>query len=309
MTKASRLYYPKPALLGHLFDSLVRPILEYAGEIWDGSIAEEIERVHRRFCKFALGLPQSATNLAIYGELGRCPLEVRRKAIVVKFWLRLATNWDISPLLKEAYLFISSLPSTDAWLGRVKGLLNQTGFSNVWLNPSNISPTDFISEFSQRCKDQYRQAWESEMKASSGKLRTYRLFKKEFCREAYLNLPPYLRVPIAKLRTSAHPLRIETGRYALPTPLPVKETTCWYCTNLVEDEVHFLITCELYQNSNERVRLFDRCSTLNPAFPHMSVTDKMSFIFQSKDHSVLKLLGYYVIYALNVRHNVLQSTV
>ena len=259
MTKASRLYYPKPALLGHLFDSLVRPILEYAGEIWDGSIAEEIERVHRRFCKFALGLPQSATNLAIYGELGRCPLEVRRKAIVVKFWLRLATNWDISPLLKEAYLLISSLPSTDAWLGRVKDLLNQTGFSNVWLNPSNISPTDFISEFSQRCKDQYRQAWESEMKASSGKLRTYRLFKKEFCREAYLNLPPYLRVPIAKLRTSAHPLRIETGRYALPTPLPVKERTCWYCTNLVEDEVHFLITCELYQNSNERVRLFDRC--------------------------------------------------
>ena len=178
----------------------------------------------------------------------------------------------------------------------------------MWLNPSNISPTDFISELSQRCKDQYRQAWESEMKASSGKLRTYRLFKKEFCSEAYLNLPPYLRVPIAKLRTSAHPLRIETGRYALPTPLPVKERTCWYCTNLVEDEVHFLITCELYQNSNERVRLFDRCSTLNPAFPHMSDTDKMSFIFQSKDHSVLKLLGYYVIYALNVRHNVLQST-
>ena len=33
MSKASHLHYPKPALLGHLFDSLVRPILQYAREI------------------------------------------------------------------------------------------------------------------------------------------------------------------------------------------------------------------------------------------------------------------------------------
>ena len=27
--------------------------------------------IHRRFCKFALGLPTSATNIAAYGEIGR----------------------------------------------------------------------------------------------------------------------------------------------------------------------------------------------------------------------------------------------
>ena len=36
----------------------------------------------------------------------------------------------------------------------------------------------------------------------------------------YLDLPPHLRVPIAKLRASSHSLRIETGRYNLPGVLP-----------------------------------------------------------------------------------------
>ena len=38
-------------------------------------------------------------------------------------------------------------------------------------------------------------------------------FKTTFEREPYLNLPPHLRVPIAKLslRLSCHPLQIETG--------------------------------------------------------------------------------------------------
>ena len=164
----------------------------------------------------------------------------------------------------------------------------------MWLNPSSVDPTGFISDFSRRCEDQYRQSWESELNASSGKLRTYRLFKKEFSCEAYLNLPPYLRVPITKLRTSAHPLRIETVRYALPTPLPVEQRTCWFCTNQVEDEPHFLIACKLYDNSNARGVLFDRCSILNPAFSTMTDTDKMIFIFQSNDSNVFKHLGYYI---------------
>ena len=30
----------------------------------------EIETIHLKFCKFALGVPTSACNLACYGELG-----------------------------------------------------------------------------------------------------------------------------------------------------------------------------------------------------------------------------------------------
>ena len=74
MRGASKLFFPKPSLLCHLFDSLVRPVTEYGSETWGYTQAEQLEIIHRKFCKFALGVPRSATNLASYGELGRCPL-------------------------------------------------------------------------------------------------------------------------------------------------------------------------------------------------------------------------------------------
>ena len=82
---ASKLSFPDPSLLCHLFDALVRPVLEYGNEIWGCYPAEELEVVHKRFCKFALGVPRSATNLACYGELGRTPLMIKRKVSLIKY--------------------------------------------------------------------------------------------------------------------------------------------------------------------------------------------------------------------------------
>ena len=95
LKKASKLQYPNPLLLSHLFDALVRPVLEYGSETWGYIKAEEIEKVHRKFIKFALGLPSSAANLAVYGEIGRTPLDVRRNVLMVKYWLRLATDFSL----------------------------------------------------------------------------------------------------------------------------------------------------------------------------------------------------------------------
>ena len=49
------------------------------------------------------------------------------------------------------------------------------------------------------------------------------MIKEEFKNESYLELPAYMRVPVARLRTSTNPLRIETGRYNLPgMPIPAE---------------------------------------------------------------------------------------
>jgi len=50
--------------------------------------------VYRKFRKFAVheGLPSTAANLAIYGEIGRTPLDIRRNVLIVKYWLRLTTD-------------------------------------------------------------------------------------------------------------------------------------------------------------------------------------------------------------------------
>jgi len=85
LKKAPKLQFPNPIVLSHLFDSLVRPVLEYGCETWGYVKAKEIEKVHRKFIKFALGLPSTAANLAIYGEIGRTPLDIRRNVLMVKY--------------------------------------------------------------------------------------------------------------------------------------------------------------------------------------------------------------------------------
>ena len=62
---------PSPAISCLLFDALVCPNLEYGCEVWIARAGECLEMVHKTFCKYALGLPISATNVACYGELGR----------------------------------------------------------------------------------------------------------------------------------------------------------------------------------------------------------------------------------------------
>ena len=69
------LNHSNPNIMCQLFDSLVCPVLKYGCEVWGFSQADSVEIVHRNFCKFALGVPSSTTNLACYSELARPPLE------------------------------------------------------------------------------------------------------------------------------------------------------------------------------------------------------------------------------------------
>jgi len=87
--------------------------------------------VHCKFIKFALGLPSTAANLAIYGEIGKTPLDIKHDVLMVKYWLRLTTDWEISPYLRESYLdsFKDSLSAT-----HIKKVLEGAGFAEIWVN-------------------------------------------------------------------------------------------------------------------------------------------------------------------------------
>ena len=138
-------------MLSHLFDSLVRPVLEYGCETWGYVKAEEIEKVHRKFIKFALGLPSTAANLAIYGEVGRTPLDIRRNALMVKYWLRLTTGWEISPTWIHLRIPHWQHISKRCWK-------EQDFLKSSWVNPNLADQHAFIKTLQQGLQDQYTQA-------------------------------------------------------------------------------------------------------------------------------------------------------
>ena len=87
---------------------------------------------------------------------------------------------------------------------------------------------------------------------AESKLRTYALFKAEMGREAYLSeiKNTKTRTQLTKLRISDHNLMIEKG-----TQMGVHRNLrfCPFCTDKVEDEVHFLLNCPVYNNMRKPV--------------------------------------------------------
>ena len=71
-----------------IFDTQIRPILDYGCEIWShGGNIRDLEIVHTDFLKQILGVKRQTPNVAIYGETGRFPLALKHKELVLKYWL------------------------------------------------------------------------------------------------------------------------------------------------------------------------------------------------------------------------------
>ena len=124
------------------------------------------------------------------------------------------------------------------------------------------------------------------------KLRTYRLYKQELCAEAYVtvDIPRNHRRTLAQFRAGSLPLAIETGRFARPQ-IPLHERFCKYCTaGVVEDERHFLMQCELYNDL--RCEMFHKASLHIPEFNLMNDNDK--FLQILKNQSFQSNLAYFL---------------
>ena len=109
------------------------------------------------------------------------------------------------------------------------------------------------------------------------KLRTYAKIKQHFVMENYLTHIPNqnYRKALARLRTSSHTLKTETGRYTRPKT-PPEDRICPHCnSHAVEDEQHFLIKCSLY--AEERKLLFNEISIQYANFTNMD--DNIKFIY------------------------------
>ena len=88
-----------------LFDTLVGSILNYSSEIWGMHQARDIEKVHTKFCRWILHVKKSTNFTGLYGELGRVPMIVNRKIIMVKYWLK-TLKLEETSIPRKIYLML-----------------------------------------------------------------------------------------------------------------------------------------------------------------------------------------------------------
>ena len=113
----------------------------------------------------------------------------------------------------------------------------------------------FLREFTERVRQEHVVDWDHDI-AQSSKLALFRSVK-----PLGINRPSYLytitirkyRAGLAKLRCSAHDLRIEKGRHRGEL---VADRICKLCLRseeryVLEDEYHFVMCCPQYENRRE----------------------------------------------------------
>ena len=238
-----------PKTLCQLFDSFVGSILCYSCEVWGFSKSKEIERIHLKYCKQILGVKLSTSNAGVYGELARYPLYICRFVRIIKYWFKLLHTDNI--ILRNVYTLSLNdcYNGCSNWTSRVKLLLYEFGFGDIWINPYSVIPVRFITAFKQRLVDNFVQKWKSDLDANSV-LVAYKYIKNEFLYEEYLDIVQNknLRRYLTKLRLSSHNLKIETGRYGR-NRIERNQRYCDFCnTTDIEDEYHFVCVCPAYSD-------------------------------------------------------------
>ena len=91
-------------------------------------------------------------------------------------------------------------------------------------------------------------------------------------------LPRNHRSAFSRFRCGVAPIRLETGRYER---LSEAERVCPFCSTEVENELHVVIKCPLYNDI--RYNLFEKAKLIDVNFSTLTDEQKLIFVFKTKD--------------------------
>ena len=288
LKKARSLRLPIDVQL-HLFRSTVLPVALYGCEIWGFEDCSIVKRLHLKFCKYILRIKSSTPTFMVYGELGEYPVDIDIKCRMLGFWLKLIngkqTKYSCILYHILLYRFNAGLIKSD-WISSVKRILVDSGFNNVWMYPTIFESKWVTNAVKLRLRDQFLQSWYENVRISEKGI-NYRLYKKDFTFESYLNVLPFpLWNHVLKFRICNLRLPIELGRF---TNLPRHERTCHICNlDKLGDEFHFMFEC-----TDDRMVIL-RNKFINPEYTINCNTIKFDKLMNCTDLPTLIGLAKYI---------------
>ena len=140
------------------------------------------------------------------------------------------------------------MSSNSNWVTSIKNILltSYFGFAHVWENQGTFSNDRLVNALKpKKNATSYIKWWSAKIKSFS-KLDFYRKFKNSFALDEYLlcrDVSRSTRSSFSRFRISAHSLLVEVGRYS---KLKRDDRCCPFCKNAVENEIHFLLRCNLF---------------------------------------------------------------
>ena len=207
--------------------------------------------------------------MAARAELGRHPLMLSVAALQIKFWSQILKS--PGKLIYNAYQedIRNDSRGVKNWVTGVKIVLERCGLTHFWQNqtiPSNFNISKCVYNI---LKHKYENLFFNSINSETGVTKTggnklnylNAKLKHEYKMENYsnLNLELHSKKAMAEIRVSAHNLEIERGRKYKPKSVPANERFCRNCKTMVEDEVHFISDCPIYESLRNEYSEMNTC--------------------------------------------------
>ena len=148
----------RPRSAATLWKAIVRPMLEYAAELWAGDIAKEkvreAEKIQTDFARAVLGLTgvYGVPNVLVRAELGLEKLESRREKLRLGFWrrIRMARRdrafYKVAEWRRRQVVAGEGQLGTRSWMRKTWELMSRRGLGREWAEP-------------QMCQRVSKEAW------------------------------------------------------------------------------------------------------------------------------------------------------
>ena len=195
----------------------------------------------------------------LYCETGYLTLVTEIKIKIITFWVNLLAGRKDKYSYK-LYLICLSLFRRGLiifkWLDQVVHILNETGFSYVFISQLNFDEKFLkkvlLPKIKNVVRDQAKQALLEKINNSCSFAFYPSIYTPHGVQLYLRNMPPDIWIPLIKIRTSNHKLPIQFHSWKIVFK-PREERTCSVCrTGELGDEMHYIMHCPVFQQDREK---------------------------------------------------------
>ena len=215
--------------------------------------------------------------------------------MIIKYWVKIFNSQNL--IIRFTYDTLSLIKGRN-WVKKVKALLERLGLANFWLAQRVDNENHFFRLVKQRLIDNFLQNWRARVYQSTRIELFCGILEPDFCTPIYLYMiPENLRIHMSRIRCGSHRLEIETGRYR---NLDRNQRLRQICNgDAVEDELHFILVCPLYNEARNRLIPLYFCD-------HPTKYNLYQ-LFKSRSRERLLALSKFIKIALKIRKNYIAS--
>ena len=248
-----------------MYHTGVISVNNYASEIWGFKDFQCCKNVQNRAMRYYFGVHKFAPISGMQGDLGWLSARLRRFKTILSFWNKLI-KMDDTRLTKHVFNYDHNKCLRN-WSSDIKYVCNLLNINDVYDRKLCCDMSVVENGLHLVNSEQ----WMNDVN-SKPKLRTYKRFKLDIGIEDYVkyNMSRKHRSLFSQFRFGILPLFVETGRF---NNTPLTERICEFCNrNSIEDEFHFLIECDNYNEF--RSTLFREVSCIIDNFNNLNEADK-----------------------------------